>query len=213
MTDRRYIRALNFRWLTPFFDLLVEGPLSVLKIRRDLVAQAGVLNGLKVLDVGCGTGTLAVMVKKANPKAEVVGLDGDPQILQIARAKAGTHQLSLRFDRGMSFALPYPDESFDVVLFSFMLHHLSREDKQRTAHEAYRVLRPNGRLIGADLTEARSFVGRSMRPFVRHIERMEDNVFGFLPVMFETAGFKDYAEPRRYLFETISLFQGSKNAG
>lgn len=210
MSRSSYVPALNFHWLTPFFDLLVEGPLSVLKIRRDLVMRAGSLNGLKVLDVGCGTGTLAIMVKRANPNAEVTGLDGDSQILGLARSKARRRKFDVRFDQGMSFALPYPDETFDVTLVSFMLHHLSREDKQRTANEMYRVLRRGGRLLGADLTEARSWVGRGIRPLTRRIERMEDNVFGFLPVMFATAGFTDYTETRRYLFETISLFRCSK---
>ena len=210
MSNAKYIPALSFKWLTPFFDVLVEGPMSALRIRKDLVAQAGDLNGKRVLDVGCGTGTLAMMVKQAYPAADVVGLDGDPQILEIARSKAKKRGLEIRFEHGMSFALPYPDASFDVVLTSFMLHHLTREDKQKTATEMYRVLCFGGRLLGADITEARNFVIKAILPLTRHFERVEDNLDGFLPIMFETAGFKDYAEVYRYLIKSISIFQGSK---
>ncbi|HVN16665.1 MAG TPA: class I SAM-dependent methyltransferase [Anaerolineales bacterium] len=96
MSNAKYIPALSFKWLTPFFDVLVEGPMSALRIRKDLVAQAGDLNGKRVLDVGCGTGTLAMMVKQAYPAADVVGLDGDPQIIEIARSKAKKRGLEIR---------------------------------------------------------------------------------------------------------------------
>ena len=212
MTNRKYIPALNFRWLTPFYDSIIEGPLSVTRLRRDLVAQVGDLSGRRILDVGCGTGTLAALIKAAHPAAEVVGLDGDPQILEIARAKARNQKLEIQFDQGMSFELPYPDESFDVVFTSMMLHHLTRDDKQKTALEMYRVLRPGGKLFGADFAEPRSFVGKSIRPLTRHFERVADNVDGFLPVMFRNAGFKNYTEgQRRYLFGSIASFQGFKN--
>ncbi len=211
MTNHKYVPALSFRWLTPLYDAFIEGPMSMARLRKDLLAQMGDLSDKKILDVGSGTGTLAILIKQAYPAAEVVGLDGDPQILEIARAKARDHGDGIRFEHGMSFDLPYSNESFDVVLTTVMLHHLSRDDKQVTAREMYRVLRPGGRLFGADFGEPHSSFGRAIRPVTRRFERVSDNVYGFLPVMFREAGFKGYREIKRYFFGAISLFQAVKN--
>ncbi len=209
-TNQKYVPALSFRWLTPLYDTFIEGPMSMARLRKDLLAEMGDLSYKKVLDVGSGTGTLAVMIKQAYPTAEVVGLDGDPQILEIARGKARDFAEGIRFDQGMSFDLPYPNESFDFALTTVMLHHLSGEDKQATATEMYRVLRPGGQLLGADFAEPRSSFGKAIRPLTRHFERVADNVNGFLPVMFSEAGFKNYGEIRRYFFGSIALFRAVK---
>lgn len=210
MASRKYVPALSFRWLTPLYDALIDGPMSMAHMRRDLVAQMGDLSNKKILDVGSGTGTMAVMIKQAHPSTEVTGIDGDPQILEIARTKARELGIQIRFDQGMSFDLPYPNESFDVVITTVMLHHLTRADKQTTAREMYRVLSPGGQLFGADFVEPRSSFGKAIRPITRRFERVAENLDGFLPVMFENAGFKNYREGSRYFFGSISLFQGTK---
>src|SRR5215208_2503394 len=115
MTNQKYVPALSFRWLTPLYDALIDGPMSMARMRRDLLTQMGDLSDKRVLDVGSGTGTMAVMIKQAYPSAEVVGLDGDPQILEIARTKARSLGIEIQFDHGMSFDLPYPNEAFDLV--------------------------------------------------------------------------------------------------
>ncbi|HEX5808695.1 MAG TPA: class I SAM-dependent methyltransferase [Anaerolineales bacterium] len=211
MTNQKYIPALSFRWLTPLYDAIIDGPLSIGRMRRGLLRRMGDLNNQRILDIGSGTGTMAVMVKQAFPGAQVVGLDGDPQILEIARAKARNLGLEIRFEQGMSFELPYPEDSFDVVLTSMMLHHLTGKDKQQTAREMYRVLRPGGKLFGADFAAPRSSLGKALRPITRRFERVAENVDGLLPGMFREAGFSDYAETDRYFLGSIALFQGSRS--
>lgn len=211
MTNQKYIPALSFRWLTPLYDAIIDGPLSIGRMRRGLLRRMGDLNNQRILDIGSGTGTMAVMVKQAFPGAQVVGLDGDPQILEIARAKARNLGLEIQFEQGMSFELPYPEDSFDVVLTSMMLHHLTGEDKQQTAREMYRVLRPGGKLFGADFAAPRSSLGKALRPITRRFERVAENVDGLLPGMFREAGFSDYAETDRYFLGSIALFQGSRS--
>jgi len=211
MANRKYIPALSLKWLTPLYDALVEGPMSMARVRKDLLSQMGNLKGKRILDVGCGTGTMAVLIKQIYPGADVVGLDGDPQILEIARSKARALETAIRFEQGMSFNLPYPDDSFDAVTTSMMLHHLERNDKQKTAEEMYRVLRPGGKLYGADFAEPRSRFGKAVRPIVRHLERVADNLDGFLPIMFDQAGFEGYGESRRYFWGSIASFQASKD--
>ncbi|MFN2511857.1 MAG: class I SAM-dependent methyltransferase [Pyrinomonadaceae bacterium] len=139
-----FIPALGKDWLTPIY-----GPLLWLmrahRFKGDLVEQAQMSNGMRVLDIGCGTGTLAIMVKQVHPEAEVFGIDADSKILAIARAKAAKASLNLTLDQGMADQLPYADSSFDRVLSSLFLHHLTTENKRRTFREVFRVLRPGGR--------------------------------------------------------------------
>ena len=115
-----------------------------------LIEQAAVKPQQHVLDLACGTGTLAVLVKRTQPQAEVVGIDGDANILTIAKRKAQTSNLAIEFDEGVSFELPYPDQYFDCVFSSLFFHHLTRENKRRTLQEVRRILKPGGELHLAD---------------------------------------------------------------
>jgi ubiquinone/menaquinone biosynthesis C-methylase UbiE len=126
--------------------------------KRKLLEHARLSPEDRVLDVGCGTGTLAIA---AAPRAgEVVGLDADPEVLARARAKAAKAGLEIQFDEGYSTELPYPDDRFDVALSTLFFHHLKDADKERTARELRRVLAPGGRLVVGDL-------GRPHDPFMR----------------------------------------------
>ena len=82
---------------------------------------------MRVLDLGCGTGTLTILAKKVAPGANVTGLNGDPQVRQIAQDKAAQTGVQIEWDRGMAFDLPYPDNTFERVLTSLVYHHLSTD--------------------------------------------------------------------------------------
>jgi ubiquinone/menaquinone biosynthesis C-methylase UbiE len=110
------------------------------------VLQADLRPGQRVLDIGCGTGSLAVLVKQLFPEVEVVGVDPDVKALARAARKAGRAVVTVQLDRGFSDALDYPDESFDRVFSSFMFHHLDLDEKARTLREVQRVLKGDGRL-------------------------------------------------------------------
>lgn len=105
---------------------------------------------MKVLDLACGTGTLALLIKHGFPEIEMVGVDGDRNILQIAQLKSDGANAKIQFDQGLATQLPYDDTSFDRVFSSLFFHHLNASDKQRVFVEAYRVLRPGGQLHIAD---------------------------------------------------------------
>ncbi len=85
MTKNRdeYIPALKYRLLTSLYDPLLYWVLRESKFKRCLVEQAGIESGHRVLDLGCGTGTLALLIKQTQQQAEVVGLDGDPFHLTV----------------------------------------------------------------------------------------------------------------------------------
>ncbi len=161
----KFIPALGNDLLTPLYDPLLWF-MRESRFKTDLIEQAQISNGNRVLDVGCGTGTLAIMTKKRHPEAEVVGIDADSKILGIARVKAAKAGITLTFDQGMADQLPYADSSFNRVLSSLFLHHLSTEQKLRTLAEVFRILRPDGGFEVVDFGPPRTFFsnGPRLRP-------------------------------------------------
>lgn len=129
MKSERYIPALRFDWLTPLYDTVVRRTTREKLFKNVLVEQTRVAANHRVLDLACGTGTLTILLKRKAPQAEIVGIDGDPKISGLAREKARDGNFEIRFDEGMSFDLPYPDECFDRAVSSLFFHHLTRENK------------------------------------------------------------------------------------
>lgn len=182
------------------------------KFKTYLINQAHVFDGSRVLDVGCGTGTLAIMTKQLHPEAEVVGIDADPKILGIARAKAARAGLSLTLDQGMADQLPYADSSFDRVLSSLFLHHLTTENKRRTLREVFRVLRSGGRFEVVDFGPPRTFYSRLVARFTVNNEEVAANLQGLLPEMFREAGFQNVLETKQFMTVAgaLSFYGGQK---
>ena len=121
----KYIPALRFYWLTPLYDPLLKWGMREDIFKRHLIEQAQIKPGMHLLDLGCGTGTLTIMIKQMHPEVDVVGLDGDPAILEIAHLKAEQAGIHITLDEGRAYQLPYPDHSFDRVLSSLVIHHLT----------------------------------------------------------------------------------------
>jgi ubiquinone/menaquinone biosynthesis C-methylase UbiE len=144
-SDRAFIPAAGRHWRLPFYDLLAR-LLGAESARYALVAQVAPGPGDRMLDLGAGTGALAIALKRHQPRADVVGLDPDANALRIASRKAARAGLSIRFEQGFADELPYADASFDRVASSFVLHHLPHREKESALREMRRVLRPGGRV-------------------------------------------------------------------
>ena len=208
----KYIPALRFNWLTPVYDPVLRRMMPEVALKQLLIAQAQIASGQRVLDLGAGTGTLTVMIKQACPGADVVGLDGDPRVLTIARGKATAAGVAIRFDQRLATALPYDAGAFDRVLSSLMLHHLNSEDKQRALREAWRVLRPSGELHVLDFGPPQNALAWLISLAFRRLERTADNIAGRLPGMFRQAGFTAVAQTAQHItiIGTLTLYRGRK---
>jgi len=149
VTNHDYIPAAGRDAFLPGYDLLTR-VLGMHKAYDALVAQADLADGLRVLEIGCGTGNVTLRAKRAALSADVVGCDPDPLALARAQRKAsGLH--GIRFERAYAQDLPFADQEFDRVLSSMMLHHLDGDVKTAAAAEMFRVLRPGGSVHVADL--------------------------------------------------------------
>lgn len=216
-TGNEYVTALGHDWLTPLYDPLVRLTTRELTFKRQLVLQADLHRDDRVLDIGCGTGTLLLLLRQTGCGVRVIGLDGDPKILRLARAKDEKDPLPLVC--GLSTELPYADECFTRVTSTLMLHHLTRQEKLQTLREVLRVLRPGGELHVADWGKPHNALMRVLSGVLRlgHQDRVIDNREGRLPLLFRSVGFADAQERGRLstAFGTLSLYSARKpvNAG
>jgi ubiquinone/menaquinone biosynthesis C-methylase UbiE len=147
---RRYLPAASLHFLLPAYDPIMK-LLGFTRALRQLVDQAELQPRHRVLDVGCGTGTLAVIVKQRHKDLEYTGIDPDPKALARAAHKASRAGVTPWFEQGFGDALPYPDATFDRVFSSLMFHHVPKAEKLSLLAEVRRVLSPGGRLEFADI--------------------------------------------------------------
>ncbi|HUP91866.1 MAG TPA: class I SAM-dependent methyltransferase [Solimonas sp.] len=214
-TPSGYVPALAYDWLTPAYDVVVRWTTRERRFKQALLEQAQLAAGQRVLDLACGTATLTILAKQAVPGIDIAGLDGDPAILARARAKADKAGVAIRFDQGLSTALPYADASFDRVLCSLFFHHLEAAAKRRSFAELARVLKPGGELHVADWGAA---ANPAMRLAFLGIQLLDgfantaDNVRGLLPGMMREAGLREVHERQRFstMWGTLSLYSAQR---
>jgi len=141
----------------------------------------------RVLDVCCGTGSLALTLKASlGARGAVHGIDASPEMINMARHKALKARMEVDFRVGLAQALPFPDKTFDLVVSQLAIHHLPGDLKVRAFGEMYRVLKPKGRCVIVDFEPpkaipwsylARLFHGHTMmQTDVRHYRAMMESV-------------------------------------
>lgn len=170
----------------------------------------------RVLDVGCGTGSLTVLVaRRLQPPGEAVGIDAAPRMIRIAREKAVREGVPASFRVMVAERLDFPDGHFDVVVNSMFCHHVDRELKQRAFAEMFRVLRPGGTLVTADIDRPTTAMGWLTGWGGRWLllqPELEDNLRGMLPALMAEAGFRSL-EQRDHLFGLVSFFTAKRPGG
>ena len=194
---RDYIPPLRFRWLTPWYDPIVRLTTREEICKQRLVSLAALRNGDRVLDLGCGTGTLSVALAASAHGASVVGLDADDEALDIARRKPAATRGAIFYNRGFAQRMPFAKGTFDVVASSLFFHHLDQGTKRVVLVEVRRVLKHQGMLFIADWGKPVGPISRAMFLLVQALDGLEttrDSVEGTLPELIRDAGFMSLRE-------------------
>jgi ubiquinone/menaquinone biosynthesis C-methylase UbiE len=190
--ESRYVPALGVAALTGLYDTVLALTMRERRWRPRLCDRiaAHVPRGGRIIDVGAGTGTLAIAIAARRPDAQVIAVDGDPEVLQLAQRKPGAERVTWR--QGLAGALELEDASADAVVMSLLLHHLDPGAKHRALTDARRVLRPEGRLHVADWGRPHDSVMRAAFAVVQLIDGRDgtrDHAAGRLPAFLAHTGF------------------------
>jgi len=193
-----------------FLDtFLFRGQLRELRNRAATLARLH--PGEAVLDVGCGTGTLALEAKRCVGQAgRVAGVDPSQEQIARAHAKAARRHLPIDFQIGVIEQFAFPDQTFDVVFSTLMMHHLPASLKRQGLAEIARVLKPGGRLVIADFTRKQERQGQAAR-FHAGGSSLHD-----LAAMVSDAGFEhleteEMRPPRFSVFPGASIVRAYKS--
>ena len=207
--SRAFLPAAGRDLFLPLYD-----PLTRLfgfdAIREALLTQANVQPSHRVLDVGCGTGTLVLLVKQRHPQADVSGLDPDPKALARGRSKAARAGVTVQFDQGFADALPYANGTFDRVVSSLMFHHLPRDVKSGMLREVHRVLALGGQLHLMDFTGSHGH-GRLAQLLHPH-QALKDNAEDRVLTLMREAGFPEpkHVAGRKTFFGPIAFYAAQR---
>src|SRR5689334_3435676 len=165
-TTGRVIHS-HVRWYDALVWVLTLGRERA--FRERLLRLARVHAGETVLDVGCGTGTLAIAAcKVVGSTGAVFGVDASPEMIARATTKAQKAGVAVDFRVAVVEALPFPDASVDVVLSTLMLHHLPRAAREQCAREMRRVVKPGGRVLAVDFGQG---AAAEKRGLIAHFHR------------------------------------------
>jgi SAM-dependent methyltransferase len=207
---RIYLSAAGHTWLLALYDPLTR-LLGVESVHRRLIELAGIRSGQRVLDIGCGTGNLTILIKRLHVATEVVGLDPDPGALARARRKSDRENLAIQWDRGFAEDLPYPGGTFDHVTSAFMLHHLSLDAKMRALREVERVLASRGSLHVVDFDRGHDSSAGLLARLIHRSERLRDNVGETMMRLMRSAGLADAHEVahRSTIVGRVAFYQAS----
>lgn len=187
-SQRTYLPAAGRDLFLPLYDSVAK-LLGADQARQGLLEQPKLHSAKHVLDIGCGTGTFAVLLKRRFPKIEVMGLDPDHKALARAKRKSELSGVSIRFDQGFADELPYESGSFDVVFSSFMFHHLEGKNREKTLREVHRVLKPAGTFYLLDFEASQTGSRQGIFRMFHSSERLRDNSEDRILSLMRSAGF------------------------
>lgn len=189
--------ALGRSELTSQYDRVIAVMTRERKWRALLLSALVPRDGEVIVDLGAGTGSMAILVKQASPGARVVAVDPDPEVQAVARAKVTSVGVEIEFVTALGDAPVLPDGTVDKVISSLVLHQCPAAAKTGILANAYRLLRPSGRLLIADYGLQRTLLMDLLFRQVRTLDGFENtraNKNGEIPAMISAAGFERVEE-------------------
>jgi ubiquinone/menaquinone biosynthesis C-methylase UbiE len=192
-SHEHHVPGLGHARLTPLYDIVTR-LVGMPAVHDRLLRQSDVRPDHRVLEIGCGTGNLALRVKRAQPGAHVAGIDPDSRAVVIAQGKAARAGFDIDWTSGVAQRLPYPDGAFDRVLSSLMLHHLDTEQRSAALAEARRVLAVDGSLHAVDLGGTTDHKDGFITRKLARTARLADNYHDQLVTSLTDAGFTRVVE-------------------
>ena len=146
----KFTPALGFSALTPIYDHAIRLLTREKTWRQKLLSQLEPARGDTILDVGCGTGTLAILIKQRAPHARVIGMDPDPEVLATAAKKAATSGVEIEWIRGFARDAAAFSGSLDKAVSTLVFHQVPLEEKQQGVAAMFEAIRPGGEVHIAD---------------------------------------------------------------
>lgn len=216
---RDFVPALGRPELTAGYDRVIAVMTRERRWRARLLKHVAPQAGETIVDIGCGTGSFAIMLKQACPDARVVAIDPDPQVLRIARDKAQVANVAIEWNEafGDDISGVVPAGSADKVVSSLVLHQCPLEVKRSILAAMHLALKPAGRLTIADYGAQRTLLMRLLFRQVQTLDGFDNtqpNADGLLPRLITEAGFKTVEEAWAIPTPTgsISLYSAVRNS-
>lgn len=216
-TDRDFVPALGKSGSLDRYDAAIALMTREKRWRSDLLKLVAPQPGDRIVDIGCGTGTLAIALKEGEPESEILAVDPDPAVLEIARSKARTAGADIHWFEAMGDELDgiAALQECDKIVSSLVFHQCPMEVKHAIAAQMHRLLRPGGQLFIADYGEQRSPL---MRMLFRQIQWLdgheftEPNARGCMPEVLAAAGFDAVEEAKVIATPTgsISIYRAQR---
>jgi ubiquinone/menaquinone biosynthesis C-methylase UbiE len=180
-------------------------PTEKSRYRERIINYADLKAGERVLEVGCGTGTLSLLAKRRVDDGEVIGLDLSPKMVKQAEKKSKKYNLDIKFIEGSIDTLLFPDNYFDVVLSSWMFHHLPIRIKREGLKEIHRVLKKGGRFLFFDFSKPNNVIGYMITPLFIWTDFLREHIFGDITSYFKESGFSDITLKRKGICTAVYL--------
>ncbi len=193
--DKDYVPVLRYRFLTPLYDAAIALLTREGAWRQSVLKALDLQSGERILDIGCGTGSLLSLIHQHQPYAQLFGIDPDPQIIARAKEKLdASGDIELINDMGDALGQYFDPESLDVVVVTLVLHQVPVAGKEAIIKAAFKALKPGGRLMIGDYAVQPNWLMKQCFKIIQMLDGYEltqPNADGILTELAISSGFSE----------------------